>query len=138
MLFRGKAAPEHLLPAMTAAANAQASLPEEVPEATAKTREQKRFNRYDKDKDGKITREEYLANRRKAYARLDTNHDGVLQFDEWSAKSIAKFAAADADHNGAMTAVEFATTAVKRKPRAACNCKSAVPAPQPKAEDDEG
>jgi hypothetical protein len=114
MLFRGKAAPEHLLPAMTAAANAQASLPEEVPEATAKTREQKRFNRYDKDKDGKITRE------------------------EWSAKSIAKFAAADADHNGAMTAVEFATTAVKRKPRAACNCKSAVPAPQPKAEDDEG
>ncbi len=121
LLFRGKATAERLLPAM-AAQSAGGELPDDVPEATAKTREQKRFNRYDKDKNGAITREEYLANRRKAYARLDTNHDGILQFDEWAAKAEAKFAAADADKNGAMNAAEFATTAVKRKTRVAKGC----------------
>jgi hypothetical protein len=32
-----------------------------VPEATPKTREEKRFNRYDRDRNGSITRDEYLA-----------------------------------------------------------------------------
>ena len=53
---------------------------EELPRALPKTREQKRFGRYDKDRDGAITRDEYLASRRKAYAKLDTNGDGRLSF----------------------------------------------------------
>jgi hypothetical protein len=107
-------------PAQTAAADQEAPLPDEVPAATAKTREEKRFGRYDKDRDGSITREEYLAQRRKAYAKLDTNHDGQLSFDEWAVKATTKFAAADHDRSGAMTAAEFATTAVKRKPARRC------------------
>lgn len=93
-----------------------AALPDTVPEASDKTREQKRFDRYDKDRDGRVTREEYLAARRKAFAKLDVNHDGTLAFDEWAVKAEGKFGAADADKSGAMTPVEFATTAVKRKP----------------------
>lgn len=99
-----------------AQAGAAAALPASVPEASDKTREQKRFDRYDKDRDGKVTREEYLAARRKAFAKLDVNRDGTLSFDEWAVKAEGKFGAADADKSGAMTPVEFATTAVKRKP----------------------
>ncbi len=91
------------------------ALPATVPEASDKTREQKRFDRYDKDRDGKVTREEYLAPRRKAYAKLDANHDGVLSFDEWAVKTETKFAEADKDKSGAMTPAEFVSTAPKRK-----------------------
>ena len=75
-----------------------------VPEASEKTREQKRFDRYDKDRDGAITRDEYLASRNKAFAKLDNNHDGMLSFDEWAVKAETKFATADADKSGAMNA----------------------------------
>ncbi|KQU59194.1 histidine kinase [Sphingomonas sp. Leaf339] len=104
----------------------QASLPDAVPEASAKTREEKRFGRYDKDRNGQITREEYLVSRRKAYAKLDTDGDGRLSFDEWAAKTNGKFATADADKSGTMSAAEFATTAVKRKPARAVKCPPAA------------
>ena len=127
MLFRG-AAREPVLPAMPQRLAQQdaaaATLPDDAPEASGKTREQKRFNRYDKDRDGRITRDEYLASRRKAFAKLDANGDGRLSFDEWGTKGIARFRTADADGSGAMDAKEFATTAVKRKiavkPKCAC------------------
>ncbi|RZL70179.1 MAG: histidine kinase, partial [Sphingomonas sp.] len=70
----------------------------------------------------KITREEYLVQRRKAYARLDVDADGKLSFDEWAVKATTKFADADRDKSGTMTAPEFATTAVKRKGPARVNC----------------
>ena len=112
------------------------ALPDSVPQASDRTREQKRFDRYDKDRNGAVTREEYLANRRKAYAKLDTNHDGTLSFDEWAIKAETKFAVADADKSGAMNATEFATTAVKRKsPRVRRDCP---PVGAAKAEASEG
>lgn len=92
------------------------ALPDSVPEASDKTREQKRFDRYDKDRNGQVTRDEYLTARRKAFAKLDLNHDNTLSFDEWAVKAEAKYALADKDKSGAMTPAEFATTAVKRKP----------------------
>jgi hypothetical protein len=103
-------------PLAVAQSAADGALPDSVPQASDRTREQKRFDRYDKDRNGAVSREEYLANRRKAYAKLDTNHDGTLSFDEWAIKAETKFAVADTDKSGAMTATEFATTAVKRKP----------------------
>ncbi|OYY89204.1 MAG: histidine kinase [Sphingomonas sp. 28-66-16] len=136
LLVNGRAASDRLLPAMPRqTAGEPAALPDTVPEATARTREEKRFGRYDKDSNGKITREEYLANRRKAYARLDTDHDGTLSFDEWAVKATTKFAGADADHDGAMSPAEFATTAVKRKPKTKCACP---PAPAAAAGEEEG
>jgi hypothetical protein len=105
-----------------------------VPVATDKTREEKRFNRYDKDRDGAITRGEYLLPRSKAFAKLDLNHDGNLSFDEWAVKAETKFAAADADKSGAMNATEFATTAVKRNARPKANCPD-KPAPAATEED---
>ncbi|HSI19608.1 MAG TPA: histidine kinase [Sphingomonas sp.] len=126
-------------PLLAATAPAQAAgsapLPDSVPEAGDKTREQKRFDRYDKDRNGQVTREEYLAQRRKAYAKLDANHDGVLSFDEWAVKAETKFAAADGDRSGAMNPTEFAATAVKRNARPRPKCRDNAPAPAEQSED---
>ncbi|MFW2830249.1 histidine kinase [Sphingomonas sp. ID0503] len=92
------------------------------PEADAKSREERRFGRYDKDEDGKVTSEEYLASRRKAFAKLDVNGDGRLTFEEWAIKTTAKFAKADGDKNGALVPEEFATTKVERKSAPRCAC----------------
>lgn len=133
LLFRSSAASEPKLPAAPAAlmASEEPSLPDEVPSATARTREQKRFDRIDKDKDDAVTREEYLLTRRKAFARLDRNGDGRLDFEEWAVKTTEKFAGADKDKSGVLTRTEFATTAVIRKPKPKCACAPAAkPAPK--------
>jgi len=95
------------------------------PAASEKTREERRFSRYDKDKDGSVAREEYLASRRKAYAKLDANGDGRLSFEEWAIKTTTKFATADGDRSGALTPAEFATTRVARKSPARAPCPPA-------------
>lgn len=101
--------------------------PVELPEAPERTREQKRFDRYDKDRDARITREEYLLSRRKAFAKLDLDRDERLSFDEWSAKTAKRFADADADRSGALNATEFATTKPKRKTaRPSCVCPAST------------
>ncbi len=100
-----------------------------VSDVTPEQREARRFNRYDKDKNGGITRDEYFAARRKAYAKLDTDGDGKLSFDEYAAKASKKFTTADADRDGKLAAAEFATTAIKRKPRVdSCPPPDALPA----------
>jgi hypothetical protein len=126
-LFRGSAAPERMLPAMPSTAGPvateqEAPLPDEAPSASAKTREQKRLDRYDKDRNETVTRDEYLASRHKAFAKLDTDGDGRLSFDEWSAKTVAKFTGADKDKSGSLSRAEFAATAMKRSARPRCAC----------------
>lgn len=125
-------APQPLLATAVPAAQAGgvAAAEPAVPEASERTREQKRFDRYDKDRNDAIAREEYLAPRRKAFAKLDRNGDGVLSFDEWAVKTVTKFDTADKDTSGSLTRDEFATTAVKRKPhpRCACGAQPAGPA----------
>ncbi|MBX9795660.1 EF-hand domain-containing protein [Sphingomonas sp.] len=124
-------------PALLAAAPApgapaaQEPLPDTVPEADPKTREQRRFGRYDKDEDGRITRAELLTPRRKAFAKLDTNGDGVLSFDEWVVRTTKRFDGADANRDGSLTPAEFATTAPKRRATPRCAC------PPPRAGDGE-
>ena len=103
------------------APTAVAPLVAPVSDITPEQREARRFNRYDKDRDGNITKEEYFTTRRKAFAKLDTDGDGKLSFDEYAAKASKKFTTADADRDGRLVAAEFATTAVKRRARAV-NC----------------
>lgn len=100
----------------------------EAPSATDKTREEKRFGRIDKDKNGTITAEEYFASRSKAFLKLDVNGDGRLSFDEWAVKTREKFAKADGDRSKTLNAAEFATTAVVRKTpvKPKCDCPAVV------------
>jgi hypothetical protein len=95
----------------------------EPPEATPKSREEKRFARADKDDNGRITAAELYEPRRKAFAKLDVNGNGSLSFEEWAVKTIGKFDGADKDKSGWLTPAEYATTApppAKRKPRCGC------------------
>lgn len=93
-----------------------------APEASPKSREEKRFSRADKNKDGKIESEELLGARRKAFAKLDTNGNGALSFEEWAVKTIDKFNGADKDRSGWLTAAEYATTAPPPPKKKRCAC----------------
>lgn len=146
-LFRGTAAPEAKTPPpppVEAAVQADEELPAEAPRASDHTREQKRFDRLDKDRNSIITRDEFLAARRKAFAKLDTNGDGKLSFEEAAVRTTTRFAGADKDKSGTLTREEFATTAPKRRagaPRCRCapaNAPAAKAAPAAPAEEEGG
>ena len=93
------------------------------PEASPKSREQRRFSRADKNKDGKVEIEDLLQPRRKAFAKLDANGDGRLSFEEWATKTITKVKGADADNSGWLNPAEYASTAPPPpKRRATCSC----------------
>ena len=131
LLWKGDAAQSASLPEPPAARAASSdrlfamvspSMPP-VPEATLRTREEKRFGRADKDKDGKITAAELLAPRQKAFAKLDVDHNGALSFNEWAAKTIGKFQGADNDRSGWLSGAEYAETAPKQRARPTrCAC----------------
>lgn len=129
-IYSSRARPDPILPPMPVAApqRAEAGGDAPVPEASERSREEMRFDRYDKDRDDRITRAEYLTSRRKAFAKLDTNGDGKLSFEEWAIRTTTKFDTADRDKSGAMNRAEFATTAVKRSARTRCVCAPAGPA----------
>jgi hypothetical protein len=125
--WQSRAGQNLTLPKAPAARASGASLfnaaqPLQAPEASSKTREEKRFSRADKNKDGKIQEEEVLGSRRKAFAKLDTNGNGALSFEEWAAKTIGKFEGADSDRNGWLTAAEYATTAPPPPKGQRCGC----------------
>ena len=104
--------------------------PLRAPEASEKSRAEKRFSRYDHNKDGKVEADEYLAARRRNFDKLDVDHNGALSFQEYAAKGIEKFNTADQDRNGWLTDAELATTAPPpSKRRAACSCSRTAPAP---------
>jgi hypothetical protein len=113
------------------------SPPRTPPSADERTREQRRFDRVDRDNDGKITLAELTYPRQRAFQRLDADHNGQLSFQEWAGRTLQKFSQADANHDAALNRAEFATTAPRRRTparQARCNCAQAAPAP---AADDE-
>ena len=104
-----------------------------LPEATEQTKEQRRFDRLDSNRDGKISRTEALAPRAAAFRKLDTDGNNLLSFEEWAVKTSNKFKGADANGDGQLDRAEFATTKPKPKVQAACKC--GAKAPQPPAPD---
>lgn len=126
-VWKGQAEQEQLLPPAPPQASfvtplRQGAAPPEPPSAPARSKEQKRFARADKDDDGRITRAELLQPRLKAFAKLDRNGNGSLSFEEWAVKTSEKFAGADKDRSGWLDSAEYRTTAPKpAKPRK-CAC----------------
>ena len=129
------------LPAAPAARTYSASMltsqqPLVAPEASPKSREERRFSRADKNKDGKIEANELLDPRRKAFAKFDTNGNGSLSFEEWAVKTISKFQGADKDRNGWLTPAEYATTAPPPPKHKKCSCGRTVAAQDSDNNDD--
>src|SRR3546814_11866399 len=71
-------------PAAAAPSDGIAAPPPAAPEASEQKREERRFNRSDKDRDQAITREDYLAIRRKAFPKPSVNGRGRASFKEWA------------------------------------------------------
>ena len=92
------------------------------PEATELTREQRRFFRYDRDRDLKITRNEMLSTRTDAFRKLDQDGNNLLTFEEWAVATVDRFEGADADRDGELSQKEFATTAPKPAATPRCRC----------------
>ncbi len=94
----------------------------EPPKATELTREQRRFFRYDRDRDGRISRNEMLSTRTDAFRKLDKDGNNLLTFEEWAVTTVDRFSGADANGDGSLTPDEFATTAPRRTKRPDCRC----------------
>ena len=126
LFWQSRAAPNPSLPAAPAPRTSATSFFDlhtlKAPEASTRSREEKRFSRADKNKDGKVEEEEILGARRKAFAKLDANGNGSLSFEEWAAKTIDKFQGADSDHNGWLTSAEYAATAPPLPKKSRCAC----------------
>ncbi len=94
------------------------------PEASELTREQRRFFRYDRNRDLKITRNEMLSTRSDAFRRLDKDGNNLLTFEEWAVTTSDRFAEMDGNEDNELTQAEFATSAPKPRSTssARCNC----------------
>ena len=119
-------------PSLEPAETAEPALPEAdpadmtgpaPPEATELSREQRRFFRYDRNRDLKITRNEMLSTRSNAFRKLDKDGNNLLTFEEWAVTMASKFDGADADGDRTLSQAEFATTAPRRRAsRPRCDC----------------
>lgn len=92
------------------------------PEATELTREQQRFGRYDRDRDGRVSRNEMLSTRTDAFRKLDKDRNNLLTFEEWAVATVDRFEGADGNRDAELTPEEFAATRPKRSARPACRC----------------
>lgn len=110
-------------PVETASAADIPATPGQPPAADARTREQRRFDRADRDNNGNVTLEEMTYQRRRNYQRLDTDRNGQLSFEEWAAATLRKFAEADANRDRNLNRTEFATTAPR--PRRTASARNA-------------
>lgn len=93
------------------------------PEASELTREQRRFGRYDRDSDGRISRTEMLSTRTAGFRKLDKDGNNLLSFEEWAVATVDKFEGADVNRDDQLTPREFAVTAPPPpKPKPKCSC----------------
>lgn len=94
----------------------------ELPQADEPAREERRFNRIDRNRDNLINRAEALQPRIAAFRKLDKDSNNLLSFEEWAVVSSNRFRMADADGNGTLTRPEFATTKPRPVRKPACRC----------------
>ena len=94
----------------------------DLPQASEATREERRFNRLDRNRDSLISRSEALSPRVAAFRKLDTDGNNLLSFEEWAVATSNKFKGADANGDGQLTRPEFATTKPKPAKKPACRC----------------
>jgi hypothetical protein len=92
------------------------------PEAPKASREEVRFNRYDRNRDELISRLEMMGSRTKAFKSLDKDGNNLLTFEEWAAATGERFAVADANKDKLLTRKEFATTRPKVAAKPGCRC----------------
>ena len=92
------------------------------PEADEITREQRRVDRFDRNRDAVISRNEMLSPRAAAFRALDKDGNNLLSFEEWAVRTSDRFKAADKNADLGLTREEFATTKPKPVAQPECRC----------------
>lgn len=92
------------------------------PEVDEVTREQRRFDRLDRNRDAKVTRAEMLGPRVAAFRKLDADKNNLLSFEEWAVKTSDRFRGADRNGDQALSREEFAATRPKPAKAPECRC----------------
>ena len=93
-----------------------------LPEVDEDTREERRFNRLDRNRDNLISRSEALQPRVAMFRKLDKDGNNLLSFEEWAVATSNRFKSGDANGDGSLTRAEFATTRPKQAQRPGCRC----------------
>lgn len=93
-----------------------------LPEVNEATREERRFNRLDRNRDNLISRSEALQPRVAMFRKLDKDGNNLLSFEEWSVATSNRIKGADGNGDGSLTRAEFATTKPKPAKRPGCRC----------------
>ncbi|GGZ96097.1 hypothetical protein [Novosphingobium arvoryzae] len=93
-----------------------------LPEVDEDTREEKRFNRLDRNRDNLISRNEALMPRVAAFRKLDADGNNLLSFEEWAVATSNRFKGADANGDAQLTRQEFVKTRPKEPKKPACRC----------------
>ncbi|MEY4270180.1 MAG: hypothetical protein RLZZ58_1396 [Pseudomonadota bacterium] len=110
------------IPIAAADAPQRGDAPPEPPAAKSASREERRFNRYDRDRNNLVSRVEMMSTRTAAFRKLDRDGNNLLSFEEWAAATGERFSGADGDKSGGLSRVEFVKTAPKRPVKPACRC----------------
>jgi hypothetical protein len=110
------------LPEAAADAPAFGPAPPTPPEAPKASREEVRFNRYDRNRDELVSRVEMMGSRTKAFKALDKDGNNLLTFEEWAAATGERFAGADANKDKLLTRKEFGSTRPKQVTKPGCRC----------------
>ena len=98
------------------------------PEADPVTREQKRFDPLDCNREGRIAANEMLAPSRGGLPQARCRSQQSAVIPGLAVRTIKQFSGADANHDGALTRKEFATTKRNSGEHLACRCS-----PMPKS-----
>jgi hypothetical protein len=93
-----------------------------LPEVDEDTREERRFNRLDRNRDNMVSRSEVLQPRVAAFRKLDTDRNNLLSFEEWAVATSNRFKGADANGDASLTRQEFEKTRPKQVQRPDCKC----------------
>ena len=93
-----------------------------LPEVDEDKREERRFNRLDRNRDNLISRSEALQPRVAMFRKLDKDGNNLLSFEEWAVATANRFKSGDANGDGSLTRAEFATTRPKQAQRPGCRC----------------
>jgi len=94
----------------------------DLPAVDEDTREERRFNRLDRNRDNLISRNEALQPRVAAFRKLDRDGNNLLSFEEWAVATSNRFKGADANGDASLTRAEFVTTRPKQAARPGCRC----------------
>ena len=96
--------------------------PPTPPAAPKASREEQRFNRYDRNRDELVSRLEMMSSRTKDFKKLDKDGNNLLSFEEWASATGDRFAKADGNRDKLLTRKEFSITRPKQAPKPACRC----------------